>query len=158
MGGTLAIQSHGDLTLAQKKIVRKTWHQLMRNKTSFVTDLFIRIFAYDPAAQNKFPQMAGMSASQLRSSRQMQAHAIRVSSIMSEYIEELDSDILPELLATLARTHDLNKVGPAHYDLFAKVLMEALQAELGSDFNQKTRDSWAKAFSIVQAVLLVKHG
>nr|AAB19247.1 D globin [Caudina arenicola=sea cucumber, coelomic fluid, Peptide, 158 aa] [Molpadia arenicola] len=156
-GQATSFQSVGDLTPAEKDLIRSTWDQLMTHRTGFVADVFIRIFHNDPWAQRKFPQMAGLSPAELRTSRQMHAHAIRVSALMTTYIDEMDTEVLPELLATLTRTHDKNHVGKKNYDLFGKVLMEAIKAELGVGFTKQVHDAWAKTFAIVQGVLITKH-
>lgn len=83
----------------------------------FIVELF-RLFTAHPEHQKLFPQFAGLSAEEMRTSKKLTAHASTAAHSLAAIVECIDdTDCLTAMLQKIADNHNKHKVPKTGFEV-----------------------------------------
>lgn len=94
------------ITFYQKKTLLESWGIMMDNISRVGVITFMRLFETHPDLQEIFVPFKGLNQDQLRNSKELRAHALRVMAFVQKTVARLDyPEKLEQILRQLGRSH-----------------------------------------------------
>ncbi|XP_063597877.1 uncharacterized protein LOC134774396 [Penaeus indicus] len=95
-----------DLTEKQKTIIKESWKALEANVARVGVVLFIKLFETHPDVQEVFMPFKGVDLEEIKHSKQLRAHALRVMGFVNKAVARLDRpDKLVPLVQECGKSH-----------------------------------------------------
>ncbi|XP_026578651.1 neuroglobin-like [Pseudonaja textilis] len=153
--------SHGEreeafpLSAAQKDSVRESWSVLHKNIARVGIILFIGLFETHPECKDMFFLFRDVDdLQQLKMSKELQAHGLRVMSFIEKSVARLDQEDKLEVLAfELGKNHFHYKAPPKYYEYIGIQFIQAVRPILKEDWTLEVERAWEGLFRYLAAVM-----
>jgi len=135
-----------------KALVITTWDQVSDDAQDFGMKLFMRMFKIFPKALKLF---SFRDEDALGRIVKLKKHAVLVMVAITKVVENLDKvNVILPYLKGIGRQHAGYKVEPEYFGTFGTALFLTLQHELKTEWSNKVRHAWHRAYSDVQEILM----
>ncbi|XP_063168699.1 neuroglobin-like [Candoia aspera] len=143
------------LSEAQKELIRESWKILHKNITRVGIIVFIRLFETHPECKDVFFLFRDVDdLQQLKMSKELRAHGLRVMSFIEKSVARLDQEDKLELLALeLGKSHFQYKAPPNYYEYIGIQFIQAVQPILKEAWTPEVEKAWKGLFKYLVAVM-----
>ncbi|XP_070620042.1 neuroglobin-like [Erythrolamprus reginae] len=143
------------LSEVQKEWIRESWNILHKNIARVGIIVFIGLFETHPECKDVFFLFRDVDdLQQLKMSKELQAHGLRVMSFIEKSVARLDQeDKLEGLAFELGKNHFHYKAPPNYYEYIGIQFMQAVQPILKEDWTLEVETAWEGLFRYLAAVM-----
>ncbi|XP_077174681.1 neuroglobin-like [Paroedura picta] len=154
-GGSEEPQEPLLLSEAQKELIRASWVILHKDIARVGVIVFIRLFETHPECKDAFFLFRDIDdLQQLKMSKELQAHGLRVMSFVEKSVGRLDQTDKLELLAfNLGRSHCRYQAPPKYYEYVGAQFIQAAQPILKEEWTPEVEQAWEALFKYVSATM-----
>ncbi|XP_024086038.1 cytoglobin-2-like, partial [Cimex lectularius] len=112
------------------------------------------LFETHPDVQQVFMPFNGIELEDLKHSKQLRAHALRVMAFVQKAIARLhEPEKLEQLLKELGKKHHGYKAKVQYVDLVGPQFIQAIQPSLDSEWTEEVADAWKLLFAHVGYIM-----
>ncbi|XP_039181056.1 neuroglobin-like [Crotalus tigris] len=143
------------LSQAQKEWIRESWNILHKNIARVGIIVFIGLFETHPECKDVFFLFRDVDdLQQLKMSKELQAHGLRVMSFIEKSVARLDQEPKLEALAfQLGKNHFHYKAPPNYYEYIGIQFIQAVRPILKDDWTLEVEKAWQGLFRYLVAVM-----
>ncbi|CAH0768824.1 unnamed protein product [Bemisia tabaci] len=142
------------LTDAQKSMLVDTWKALENDIAKVGVITFISLFETHPDVQQVFMPFNGIELEDLKHSKQLRAHALRVMAFVQKAIARINEpEKLDTLLKDLGRKHYSYGAKVKYVDLIGPQFIQAIQPSLKDRWNEELHQAWACLFQFMAYIM-----
>ncbi|RWS29796.1 neuroglobin-like protein [Leptotrombidium deliense] len=142
------------LTEAQKLLIENTWKMLVDNISRVGVITFMRLFETHPEVQEVFMPFREIDKNDLKFSKELRAHALRVMGIVQKVVARIqDSEKCEQLLRDLGKKHIVYGAKVDYVDLVGPQFIYAIKPSLESVWNEEVEQSWNTLFKFIAFVM-----
>ncbi|XP_039283623.1 cytoglobin-2 [Nilaparvata lugens] len=142
------------LTAAQKQILQETWRVLEDDIAKVGVITFISLFETHPDVQDAFMPFSGIELEDLKHSKQLRAHALRVMAFVQKAVARLDEpEKLDSLLRELGKKHFTYGAKHKYIDLIGPQFIQAIRPSLEQQWTAETAAAWTALFAHMGAIM-----
>uniref|UniRef100_A0A8D0DSV4 Globin domain-containing protein n=1 Tax=Salvator merianae TaxID=96440 RepID=A0A8D0DSV4_SALMN len=143
------------LSEAQKALVQLSWEILHKDIARVGVIVFIRLFETHPECKDAFFLFRDIDdLQQLKMSRELQAHGLRVMSFIEKSVARLEQEEKLEQLAfELGRSHFRYKAPPKYYEYVGTQFIQAVQPILKEEWTPEVEKAWETLFRYLVATM-----
>ncbi|KAM3829948.1 neuroglobin-like [Vipera latastei] len=143
------------LSQAQKERIRESWNILHKNIARVGIIVFIGLFETHPECKDVFFLFRDVDdLQQLKMSKELQAHGLRVMSFIEKSVARLDQEPKLEALAfELGKNHFHYKAPPNYYEYIGIQFIQAVRPILKDDWTLEVEKAWQGLFRYLVAVM-----
>ncbi|XP_033915060.3 neuroglobin-1-like [Acipenser ruthenus] len=143
------------LSEAQKDLIRESWKILHEDIARVGIIMFIRLFETHPECKDVFFMFREIDDLQeLRMSKELQAHGLRVMSFIEKSVARLSQeDKLEQIVFELGRSHCRYSASPKYYEYVGVQFISAVKPIVKENWTQEVEESWKSLFSYLTAVM-----
>lgn len=136
------------LSETQKADLTRTWKLLEDDIAKVGVITFISLFETHPDVQQVFMPFSGIELEDLKHSKQLRAHALRVMAFVQKCISRLNEpEKLEQLLRELGKKHHSYKAKAKYVDLVGPQFIQAIQPSLGEEWTEEVSAAWVLLFA-----------
>nr|XP_033808574.1 neuroglobin [Geotrypetes seraphini] len=142
----------GDLSQAEKELIRQSWATVNQDPQHHGTVLFTRLFDLEPDLVKLFPYNSTQfsSARECLASPDFLQHVRKVMLVIDAAVSSLENlSSLQEYLIGLGKKHQAIGVKTESFNTVGESLLYALEKGLGPAFSTPAREAWTKLYSVV---------
>ncbi|XP_034241848.1 neuroglobin-like [Thrips palmi] len=136
-----------DLTDHEKELLTTSWKEIENNVAQVGVITFISLFETHPDVQEVFMPFNGIELEDLKHSKQLRAHALRVMAFVQKAVARLNE---PEKLQTLVRDLGRKHVGYGakrrYVDLIGPQFIQAIKPSLEPQWSDEMHEAWSRLF------------
>nr|XP_056703526.1 neuroglobin-like [Euleptes europaea] len=139
----------------QKELIRASWEILHKDIARVGVIVFIRLFETHPECQDAFFLFRDVGDfQQLKMSKELQAHGLRVMSFIEKSVGRLDqTDKLEHLAFELGRSHCRYQAPPKYYEYIGAQFIQAVQPILKEEWTLEVEKAWESLFTYLAATM-----
>ncbi|XP_057381350.1 cytoglobin-2-like [Daphnia carinata] len=138
-----AMASVAELTDLQKTLLQDSWKRLEKDIAQVGIIVFINLFESHPDMQSVFLPFTGLVLDDLKKSKLLSEHALRVMGAVQRAVHRLDEpEKLHAFLSDLGRRHDKNGAKLEYIDYIGPQFLSAIRPILGDDWTPEAEASW----------------
>ncbi|KAI9555180.1 hypothetical protein GHT06_017695 [Daphnia sinensis] len=138
-----AMASVAELTDFQKTLLQESWKRLEKDIAQVGIIVFINLFESHPDMQSVFLPFTGLVLDDLKKSKLLSEHALRVMGAVQRAVHRLDEpEKLHAFLSDLGRRHDKNGAKLEYIDYIGPQFLSAIRPILGDDWTTETEKAW----------------
>ncbi|XP_061453475.1 cytoglobin-1-like isoform X2 [Rhineura floridana] len=143
------------LSESQKELIEESWKILHKDIARVGIIVFIRLFETHPECKDAFFLFRDIDdLQQLKMSKELQAHGLRVMSFIEKSVARLDQkDKLEHLAFDLGRSHFRYKAPPKYYEYIGAQFIQAVQPILKEDWTPEVEKAWESLFRYLAAAM-----
>ncbi|RZF42886.1 hypothetical protein LSTR_LSTR013173 [Laodelphax striatellus] len=144
------------VTAAEKLVLQETWKVLEDDIAKVGVITFISLFETHPDVQDAFMPFSGIELEDLKHSKQLKAHALRVMAFVQKAVARLDEpEKLDTLLRELGRKHFTYGAKHKYIDLIGPQFMQAIRPSLeeASRWSGPEQAAWTSLFAHMAAIM-----
>ncbi|XP_077788538.1 neuroglobin-like [Podarcis muralis] len=140
---------------SQKALIRESWKILHKDIARVGVIVFIRLFETHPECKDVFFLFRDIDdLQQLKMSKELQAHGLRVMSFIEKSVARLDQeDKLEQLAFELGRNHFRYKAPPKYYEYVGAQFIQAVQPILKEHWTPEVEKAWQSLFEYLAATM-----
>ncbi|XP_067009497.1 neuroglobin-like [Anabrus simplex] len=139
-----------ELSDRQKELLRETWKELEDNIAKVGVITFISLFETHPDVQAVFMPFSGLPLDELKQSKQLRAHALRVMAFVQKAVARLhEPEKLQTLLQELGKKHHHYGAKEQYVDLIGPQFIQAIQPSLEDRWTPELQQAWAQLFHYI---------
>ncbi|OQV17421.1 hypothetical protein BV898_08524 [Hypsibius exemplaris] len=141
----------------ERLVVQQTFEAISKKLGRAVLgrDIFYLFFQLHPAYLQLFKALRDIPPEQLKTHPRLKAHGLNAIQALAAVIENLeDTETTVLLLEKTGRDHVRRKLQSKHFEDFHSTTVALLKRELGPSFTPFVEQSWNKAFTVVNTVIL----
>ncbi|XP_067009721.1 neuroglobin [Anabrus simplex] len=147
---TTEAESPPELSDQQKVLLRETWKELEDNIAKVGVITFISLFETHPDVQAVFMPFSGLPLDDLKQSKQLKAHALRVMAFVQKAVARLhEPEKLQNLLQELGKKHHHYGAKQQYVDLIGPQFIQAIQPSLEDRWTPELQQAWAQLFHYI---------
>uniref|UniRef100_A0A1B6EFS4 Globin domain-containing protein n=1 Tax=Clastoptera arizonana TaxID=38151 RepID=A0A1B6EFS4_9HEMI len=149
-----AIPEPSPLTEGQKQILNDTWKVLEEDIAKVGVITFISLFETHPDVQQVFLPFSGIELEDLKHSKQLRAHALRVMAFVQKAVARLEEpEKLEALLRELGKKHYSYGAKAKYIDLIGPQFIQAIKPSLEEKWSDEVHDAWASLFFYMGCIM-----
>lgn len=138
-----AMASVAELTDLQKTLLQQSWKRLEMDIAQVGIIVFINLFESHPDMQSVFLPFTGLVLDDLKKSKLLSEHALRVMGAVQRAVHRLEEpEKLHAFLSDLGRRHDKNGAKLEYIDYIGPQFLSAIRPILGGDWTAETEKAW----------------
>lgn len=142
------------LTDSERQVLLDTWKLLEGNIARVGVITFLRLFETHPDVQGFFPSLSGMTIDDLRHSRQLQTHALKVMGFVQKVVARLQEPAkLYALVRQLGRSHVHYGAKQAYIDFVGPQFVYAIKPALEDQWTTEIEGAWLNLFGYVASIM-----
>ncbi|XP_076442802.1 neuroglobin-like [Babylonia areolata] len=142
------------LTARQKEIVMESWEVIQRDISRVGVVMFMGLFETHPDVQDAFQPFQGRSLEELRHSRQLKGHVLKVMNTVEKCLARIhEPDKLESLLHDLGAKHLLYNARIDYIDLIGPQFIYAVQPAMGDLWTPEIESAWADLFRLISHIM-----
>ncbi|XP_033014708.1 cytoglobin-2-like [Lacerta agilis] len=143
------------LSEPQKALIRESWKILHKDIARVGVIVFVRLFETHPECKDVFFQFRDIDdLQQLKMSKELQAHSLRVMSFIEKSVARLDQvEKLEHLAFELGRSHFRYKAPPKYYEYIGAQFIQAVQPILKEHWTPEVEKAWESLFKYLTATM-----
>ncbi|XP_060114507.1 neuroglobin-like [Heteronotia binoei] len=143
------------LSEVQKELIRASWVILHKDIARVGVIVFIRLFETHPECKDAFFLFRDIDDfQQLKMSKELQAHGLRVMSFIEKSVGRLDqTDKLEHLAFELGRSHCRYQAPPKYYEYIGVQFIQAVRPILKEDWTPEVEEAWENLFQYLAATM-----
>ncbi|XP_054855563.1 neuroglobin-like [Eublepharis macularius] len=143
------------LSEAQKELIQASWEILHKDIARVGVIVFIRLFETHPECKDVFFLFRDIDDfQQLKMSKELQAHGLRVMSFIEKSVARLNQeDKLQQLAFELGRSHCRYQAPPKYYEYIGTQFIQAVQPILKEDWTPEAEKAWENLFKYLTAMM-----
>ncbi|XP_028920648.1 cytoglobin-2-like [Ornithorhynchus anatinus] len=143
------------LSAEQKRLVRDSWAALHRDIGHIGVIVFIRLLETHPECKDAFFHFRDVAdLEELRSSRELQAHGLRVMSFIEKTVARLgEPEQLRQLMWDLGQSHHRYGAPPRYYQYVEEQFLQAARDMLDQKWTEEVEAAWKSLFRYLVAVM-----
>ncbi|KAL7633445.1 UNVERIFIED_CONTAM: hypothetical protein RMT77_016316 [Armadillidium vulgare] len=131
------------LSQRQKDVIRETWKQLQQNVSKVGVVMFVGLFETHPDVQEVFLPFRGLASEEMKRSKQLRSHSLRVLNLIEKAVGRLDKpDVLIPLVQECGRNHVSYGAKVEHVDLIGPQLILAMKPTLNDQWTEEVEEAW----------------
>ncbi|XP_042295403.1 neuroglobin-like [Sceloporus undulatus] len=155
LGGDEEATESFPLSEVQKELIRESWKILHKDIARVGIIVFIRLFETHPECKDVFFLFRDIDdLHQLKMSKELQAHGLRVMSFIEKSVARLDQEEKLEHLAfELGRSHCRYKAPPKYYEYIGTQFIQAVQPILKETWTPEIEKAWESLFQYLAATM-----
>nr|XP_020642959.1 neuroglobin-like isoform X1 [Pogona vitticeps] len=143
------------LSEAQKGLVRDSWKILHQDIARVGIIVFIRLFETHPECKDAFFLFRDVDdLQQLKMSKDLQAHGLRVMSFIEKSVARMDQEEkLEQLTLELGRSHFWYQAPPKYYEYIGTQFIQAARPILKEEWTSEVEEAWQSLFQYLVATM-----
>lgn len=142
------------LSQEQKDLVVKTWKLLEENIAKVGVITFLSLFETHPDVQSVFLPFNGLTKEDLRRSKQLHAHALKVMNFIQKVIGRINEpEKLYHLLYQLGRNHVHYGAKQQYIDFVGPQFVFAIKPSLADSWSEEIEAAWIHLFASISDVM-----
>ncbi|XP_030075129.1 cytoglobin-1 [Microcaecilia unicolor] len=143
------------LSEAQKLLIQDSWRSLHQDITRVGIIMFIRLFETHPECKDAFFLFREIEDLQdLKMSKQLQAHGLRVMSFIEKSVARLtQEDKLEQLATDLGRSHYKYSAPPKYYQYVGVQFIGAVKPFLKDRWTLEVEEAWEGLFAYITTLM-----
>ncbi|KAJ1109063.1 hypothetical protein NDU88_006432 [Pleurodeles waltl] len=140
---------------AQRALIESSWKVLHEDIARVGIIMFIRLFETHPECKDVFFLFRDIDdLQQLKMSKELQAHGLRVMSFIEKSVARLGQEDKLELLAfDLGRSHYRYNAPPKYYEYVGVQFISAVKPILKERWTSEVQEAWESLFRYLTAVM-----
>lgn len=150
------------VTFYQKKVLLESWAVMMQHISRVGVITFMRLFETHPDLQEIFIPLRGLNQDQLRNSKELRTHALRVMGFVQKAVARLDHpQKLEELLGILGKSHIAYGAKAEYLEKIGPQFIYAVKPSMGNFWNEEVEHAWLQLFRYIthyMRVTMLKSG
>ncbi|KAL0267060.1 UNVERIFIED_CONTAM: hypothetical protein PYX00_009428 [Menopon gallinae] len=144
-----------DLTSRQKDLLTETWKELESNIAKVGVITFVSLFETHPDVQQSFMSFNGVDIEDLKHSKQLRAHALRVMAFVQKAVARLhEPEKLETLLKELGKKHVSYGAKQKYVELVGPQFILAIKPSLEKQWDDELHEAWTHLFKIIEYVMV----
>ncbi|EEB14769.1 Globin D, coelomic, putative [Pediculus humanus corporis] len=144
-----------ELTTREKELLIETWKELEENIAKVGVITFVSLFETHPDVQESFMSFSGVDIEDLKHSKQLRAHALRVMAFVQKAVARLhEPEKLETLLKELGRKHVGYGAKQKYVELVGPQFILAIKPSLEKQWDEELDDAWTHLFKIIEFVMV----
>ncbi|XP_046653418.1 neuroglobin-1-like [Daphnia pulicaria] len=149
-----AMASVADLTDLQKTLLQESWKRLEKDIAQVGIIMFINLFETHPDMQSVFLPFTGVVLDDLKKSKLLSEHALRVMGAVQRAVHRLqEPEKLHAFLSELGRKHEKNGAKLEYIDYIGPQFLCAIRPILGDDWTLETEKAWTLLLDYMTATM-----
>ncbi|XP_071455056.1 uncharacterized protein [Hetaerina americana] len=142
------------LTERQVALLEETWKELEENIARVGVIMYIGLFETHPDVQEVFMSFQGIELEELKHSKQLRSHALRVMGFVQKTVARLhEPEKLDVLLRELGKKHYGYSAKQEYIDLIGPQFIQAIKPSLEDKWSPELHDAWSQLFAYMSAVM-----
>ncbi|XP_071454978.1 uncharacterized protein [Hetaerina americana] len=142
------------LTDEQVEMLRENWKELEANISRVGVITFISLFETHPDVQEVFIPFQSMGLEELRHSKQLRAHALRVMGFVQKAVARLhEPEKLDILLRELGKKHYSYGAKQQYIDYIAPEFIRAIKPSLEDKWSDELEQAWIALFNYMGVIM-----
>nr|XP_033813149.1 cytoglobin-1-like isoform X1 [Geotrypetes seraphini] len=143
------------LSEAQKQLIQESWRILQQDIARVGIIMFIRLFETHPECKDAFFLFREIDDLQeLKMSKQLQAHGLRVMSFIEKSVARLtQEDKLEQLATDLGRSHFKYSAPPKYYQYVGVQFIDAVKPFLKERWTLEVEEAWEGLFAHITTLM-----
>ncbi|CAB3378948.1 Hypothetical predicted protein [Cloeon dipterum] len=148
------VEAQPKLTEQQVLVLEETWKELESNISKVGVITFISLFETHPDVQETFLPFSGMELEELKQSKQLKAHALRVMQSVQKAIARIhEPEKLEALLRDLGQKHYFYGAKPNYVDLIGPQFIQAIRPSLEEKWTEELQEAWLQLFRYMSCIM-----
>uniref|UniRef100_H3ARB7 Globin domain-containing protein n=1 Tax=Latimeria chalumnae TaxID=7897 RepID=H3ARB7_LATCH len=143
------------LSEPQKELIQESWRILHQDITRLGIIMFIRLFETHPECKDVFFLFRDIDDfHQLKMSKELQAHGLRVMSFIEKSVARLEQkDKLEQIAFELGRSHCRYNAPPKYYEYVGVQFISVVKPILKEAWTPEVEEAWQILFKYLTAVM-----
>ncbi|XP_069500343.1 neuroglobin-like isoform X2 [Ambystoma mexicanum] len=143
------------ISSTQKDLIESSWKVLHEDIARVGIIMFIRLFETHPECKDVFFLFRDIDdLQQLKMSKELQAHGLRVMSFIEKSVARLGQEDKLEMLAfELGRSHYRYNAPPKYYEYVGVQFIRAVKPILKERWTSEVQDAWESLFLYLTAMM-----
>lgn len=142
------------LTEKQMAMLQENWKELEDNISKVGVITFISLFETHPDVQEVFMPFKGIELEELRHSKQLKAHALRVMAFVQKAVARLyEPEKLDILLRELGKKHYSYGAKQEHIDYIGPQFVLAIKPSLEDRWTDELQEAWLALFNYMGVII-----
>ncbi|XP_007891388.1 x globin [Callorhinchus milii] len=139
----------------QTQLVKETWRLVQEDIAKVGIIMFVRLFETHPECKDAFFLFRDIDdLQQLRKSKGLRAHGLRVMSFIEKTVARLDQeDRLQQLALELGKSHFRYSAAPKYYPYVGNEFICAVQPILKEKWTAEVEEAWKGLFHYLTSVM-----
>ncbi|XP_055946807.1 neuroglobin-like isoform X2 [Argiope bruennichi] len=138
----------------QKELILENWQLLVDNISNVGVITFMNLFETHPDVQDVFMPFKGLSQEELRHSKELRAHGLRVMGFVQKVVARLDEPEKSEqLLKELGKNHVMYGAKIDYVDLIGPQFVYAVKPSLKEHWNDEVEEAWIQLFKYMASIM-----
>lgn len=147
------------LTERQKQILAENWKILEEDIAKVGVITFISLFETHPDVQEVFMPFSGLQIDDLKHSKQLRAHALRVMAFVQKAVARLhEPEKLDALIRELGKKHFSYGAKQNYIDLIGPQFIQAIQPSLEATWSEEQHAAWTSLFNYMGGIMKYEMG
>ncbi|GAB6022446.1 hypothetical protein CHUAL_006559 [Chamberlinius hualienensis] len=143
-----------ELDEKQKLVIVETWKELEANISKVGVITFLKLFETHPDVQDYFPNLTGIASEDLKHSKQLQSHALKVMGFIQKVVARLhEPSKLTSLIRQLGKNHFLYGAKPAYIEFVGPQFLYAIKPSLEEKWTEDVENAWRSLFAYISAIM-----
>ncbi|XP_055946806.1 neuroglobin-like isoform X1 [Argiope bruennichi] len=143
-----------EVTQKQKELILGIWKELVDNISNVGVITFMNLFETHPDVQDVFMPFKGLSQEELRHSKELRAHGLRVMGFVQKVVARLDEPEKSEqLLKELGKNHVMYGAKIDYVDLIGPQFVYAVKPSLKEHWNDEVEEAWIQLFKYMASIM-----
>ncbi|XP_049789655.1 uncharacterized protein LOC126195185 [Schistocerca nitens] len=140
-----------EISEQQKQLLTDAWKTLEDDIASVGVITFISLFETHPDVQQVFMPFNGIAIEDLKHSKQLRAHALRVMAFVQKAVARLyePEEKLLTLLQDLGRKHVSYGAKQEYVDLIGPQFIQAIKPSLEAQWSDELQGAWERLFEYI---------
>ncbi|KAK3887409.1 hypothetical protein Pcinc_008525 [Petrolisthes cinctipes] len=132
------------LTQEQKQLIKTTWTLIEASVAKVGVVLFMGLFETHPDVQQVFTPFRGLQMEQVKQSKELRAHALRVMGFVEKAVRRLDQpEKLVRMIQECGRNHCHYGARPDQVQHVVPQFLQAVQPTLGDEWTEDVEVAWS---------------
>ncbi|KAK4329111.1 hypothetical protein Pmani_000522 [Petrolisthes manimaculis] len=132
------------LTPEQKQLIKTTWTLIEASVAKVGVVLFMGLFETHPDVQQVFTPFRGLQMEQVKQSKELRAHALRVMGFVEKAVRRLDQpEKLVRMIQECGRNHCHYGAQPDQVQHVVPQFLQAVQPTLGEEWTEDVEEAWS---------------
>lgn len=142
------------LSERQKQLLTENWKILEEDIAKVGVITFISLFETHPDVQQVFMPFSGIQIDDLKHSKQLRAHALRVMAFVQKAVARLhETEKLEALVRELGKKHYSYGAKQKYIDLIGPQFIQAIQPSLEAHWTDEHHEAWTCLFNYMGSIM-----
>ncbi|KAL7639074.1 UNVERIFIED_CONTAM: hypothetical protein RMT77_010608 [Armadillidium vulgare] len=139
-----------EISEGEKELIKSTWKVVEADVSKVGVVMFVRLFETHPDMQESFMSFKGIHIEEVKHSKQLKSHALRVMGFIQKIVSRLDHpEKMESLIEENGKKHYHYGAVAAYVDYVGPQFLSSIQPSLSVTWSDEENAAWISLFTYI---------